>query len=111
MSDVMTPDGRDLEAARQGGDAGLAALGRISDRHAAVVRALCRQNVASGHGGDAEADDALQEPFIRAFQMLDRVEDPGKLRAWLYAIARRVCSEHRRSARRRSAHEAKGAGV
>ncbi len=107
----MNEDARDLSTARSGGADGHAAFARIYDRHAAVVLALCRQNVTRSAGGDAEADDALQETFIRAFRMLDRVEDPGQLRAWLYAIARRVCAERRRSAVRRSNHEARGAQV
>ena len=111
MKEVMNEDARDLSAARSGGADGHAAFARIYDRHAAVVLALCRQNVTRSAGGDAEADDALQETFIRAFRMLDRVEDPGQLRSWLYAIARRVCAERRRSAVRRSNHEARGAQV
>lgn len=111
MSDSMTPDARDLQAARQGGEAGALAFSRLYDRHAPVVLALCRRHVPRGQGGDAEADDALQETFIRAFQMLDRVDDPDHVRSWLYAIARRVCAERRRAAGRRQHHEAEGASV
>lgn len=107
----MNDDARDLSAARSGGRDGHAAFARIYDRHAAVVLALCRQHVTRSAGGDAEADDALQETFIRAFRMLDRVDDPAQLRAWLYAIARRVCAERRRAAARRVNHETRGAKV
>ncbi len=105
----MTPDARDLLAACHGGPNGHAAFARIYDRHSPVVLALCRQHVS--HRSDAEADDALQETFIRAFRMLDKLADPDQLRPWLYAIARRVCSERRRSAIRRARHEARGATV
>jgi RNA polymerase sigma-70 factor (ECF subfamily) len=111
MDGVMNEDARDLSAARSGGSDGHAAFARIYDRHAGVVLALCRQHVTRSAGGDAEAEDALQETFIRAYRMLDRVEDPGQLRAWLYAIARHVCAERRRSAARRMNHEARGAQV
>lgn len=111
MDGVMTPDARDLFAARGGGDAGAAAFASLYDRHAPVVRALCRRHVPVGRGGDAEADDALQETFIRAFQMLDRIEDPDRVRSWLYAIARRVCAERRRASARRVKHERGGATV
>ena len=47
----------------------------------------------------AEAEDATQETFIRAYRKLDKVEQAEKLRSWLYAIAGRVCSERSRSAR------------
>lgn len=105
----MNPDARDLTAALNGGADGQAAFARVYDRHAPVVRALCRQHV--GRRSEAEVDDALQETFIRAFTMLAKVEDPEKLRPWLYAIARRVCAERRRAGTRRSHHEATGVRV
>lgn len=111
MKGVMNDDARDLSAARAGGADGHAAFARIYDRHSPVVLSLCRQHVTRSAGGDAEADDALQETFIRAFRMMDRVEDPAQLRSWLYAIARHVCAERRRSAMRRDRHEARGAQV
>jgi len=98
----MSDDARDLAEARGGGDRGPGAheaFARIYDRHAAVVRALCRSKVS-----DTAADDLVQETFLRAFRMLDRVNEPdregGGLRSWLYAIARLVCREHARSTRR-----------
>lgn len=100
-------DARDLTAAAAGDHE---AFGRLYDRHAAVVLSLCRQAIASPpHVSDA--DDALQETFIRAYSMLDRLQHTaitrgeGGLRSWLYAIARRVCSERRRAASRRLHHE------
>ncbi len=87
----------DLTAA-QGGDP--QAFARLYDRHAAVVLSLCRRL------GSAEAEDAVQETFIRAYRMLDKVASPQKLRPWLYGIARFVCAEQRRAAHRRSKHEA-----
>ena len=89
-------EAQDLAAAQSGDEA---AFGRLYDRHAAVVLSLCRRLSL------AEAEDATQETFIRAHKLLWKVEDPDKLRPWLYAIARRVCSERCRSARRRAAHE------
>lgn len=86
----------DLAGARAGNDA---AFGRIYDRFAPVVLSLCRRHALS------EAEDATQETFIRAHRLLHKVEGPHKLRSWLFAIARRVCSERRRSARRRARHE------
>lgn len=90
-------DARDLAGA-QAGDA--EAFARLYDRHAGVVLSLCRQHASF------DPDDALQETFIRAYQRLGQVDEPGKLRSWLYAIARHVCSERRRAAGRRSRHEA-----
>lgn len=96
MAEVVNDDAGDLAAARRGDSA---AYGRLYDRHAAVVMSLCRRR------GLTEADDAAQETFIRAFAMLERVEEPGRFRSWLYGIARRVCSERRRAANRRIHHE------
>jgi RNA polymerase sigma-70 factor (ECF subfamily) len=51
----------------------------------------------------AEVDDVTQTVFLRALQRTDRLRRPGapgyNLRAWLYGIALRVVSEHRRWAR------------
>jgi RNA polymerase sigma-70 factor (ECF subfamily) len=102
-------DARDLAAAI-GGDH--TAFARLYDRHSAVVLSLCRRST----GGLGEAEDATQETFIRAFGMLDRLNGSltsgdaargsgGGVRSWLYAIARRVCSERRRASFRRSKHE------
>ncbi len=91
----MSDDARDLASARSGGPGAHQAFARIYDRHAPVVRALCRSRVS-----DTAADDLLQETFLRAFRLLDRVSDPTGLRSWLYAIARLVCREHARAARR-----------
>ena len=84
-------------AAAQAGDH--AAFARLYDRHAAVVLSLCRRLSL------AEAEDATQETFIRAYKLLHKVESANKLRPWLYGIARRVCSENTRSQRRRKHHE------
>lgn len=96
MSRPMDQSAGDLDAARRGNDA---AFARLYDRHAGVILALCRARAP----GDAE--DALQEVFIRAHAKLDEVDGPERLRAWLYGIARRVCSERNRARRRRTHHE------
>lgn len=101
IASQMSPDARDLEAARSGGPEAHAAFARIYDRHSPVVRALCRRHSPS----EAETDDALQETFLRAFRVLDRVSDATGIRSWLYQIAANVCSERRRAAKRRRKHE------
>lgn len=95
----MTSDAADLSAA-QAGDRD--AFARLYDRHAGVVLSLCRRLSTV-----PEADDALQETFLRAFRKLGQLRNPEYFRTWLYAIARRVCAERRRAAGRRSYHEAR----
>ena len=97
---MVTNDCTDLEAHRQGDPD---AFGRLYDRHSTVVMALCVRNAPSR--SFAEGEDALQETFTRAFKMLDRVNDCTRFRAWIYRIARYVCSERRRTERRRREHE------
>jgi RNA polymerase sigma factor (sigma-70 family) len=99
MTEAVNDDARDVSAARAG-DA--RAFARLYDRHAPVVHSLCRRAVPASLD---DADDALQETFIRAFRMLGKLDEPDGLRPWLYAIARRVCSERRRAAIRRRHHE------
>lgn len=103
-SSVNDDDARDVAAAKTGDHR---AFARLYDRHAPVVLSLCRQHMRSV----ADADDACQETFIRAFGMLHRLErgsldgNGDGVRSWMYAIARRVCSERRRASSRRIRHE------
>jgi len=91
----------DLLRARDGDQE---AFARLYDRHAAVVLSICRARLV--RAAPSEVDDACQETFIRAFGRLDQLEARGVFRSWLYAIARRVCSERARASRRRLRHEA-----
>jgi len=95
---VMRDDAGDLPAAAAG-DA--EAFARLYDRHAPVVLSLCRRQMWSRE----EAEDALQDIFLRAYPKLHEVTAPAKLRPWLYGITKRVCKERRRAARRRLRHE------
>ncbi len=96
ISTVERLEADDLAAAQAGDDD---AFARIYDRLGPVVLSLCRQRSLS------EAEDAAQETFIRAHRLLHKVENVGRLRPWIYAIARRVCSERTRASRRRARHE------
>ena len=93
----MSNDASDLSAALAGDRD---AFARLHERHAGVVLSLCRRC-----SNLTEAEDAMQETFLRAYSRLHQLERPEGLRSWLYAIARRVCSERRRSAERRNRHE------
>jgi RNA polymerase sigma-70 factor (ECF subfamily) len=99
MRDSVTGDGPLVALARDGDDD---AYARLFDRHAPVVMSFCRRDLRSS----ADAEDALQETFIRAHDRLAQLDDGAGFRPWLYAIARRVCSERRRALLRRRKHEA-----
>ena len=98
MDHTVNEDCTDLDAHRAGDRE---AFTRLVDRHGAVALALCRQHTATL----ADAEDACQEAFIRAHRKLHQVHDCTGFRSWLYAIAKLVCSERRRSAGRRARHE------
>jgi RNA polymerase sigma factor (sigma-70 family) len=57
----------------------------------------------SWRAGSAEAQDAAAETFLVTWRRLDNVPAGEAARVWLYATARRVIANQRRSARRRAA--------
>jgi RNA polymerase sigma factor (sigma-70 family) len=57
-------------------------------------------------GSASDAEDAVAEVFLTAWRRLDELSEGDATRVWLYATARRVMANQRRSSRRRSAlHE------
>jgi RNA polymerase sigma-70 factor (ECF subfamily) len=86
-----------LEAARRGEPR---ALRSVFDTHVEAVMRLCL--VSTGVDRDG-AKDLAQEVFVRAFRSLDTLSDPGRMRSWLFAIARNVCRD--RAARERRYRE------
>jgi RNA polymerase sigma-70 factor (TIGR02960 family) len=62
-------------------------------------------------GSLQDAEDALQESLLAAWQGLDAFEGRASIRTWLYRIATNRCLNALRSATRRSAKEWNMAGV
>jgi len=58
---------------------------------------------------DASLDDAVQEVFVIVHRRLAEFEGRSSIKTWLFGIVRNVSREARRSARRKSPHNAEGA--
>jgi RNA polymerase sigma-70 factor, ECF subfamily len=83
-------EARLLEAAQTGDQA---ALERLLEPHERALYALCRGILQ--HADDAE--DAVQETFLRALRALPGFRGEAALRTWLFRIAVRVCLDWKRA--------------
>ncbi len=78
------PDDAELFARARAGDA--AAFRAVFLRHGPAVRRLLAGLFRDAHA----ADEATQETFVRAHGALGSLRDAGRLRSWLFGIARIV---------------------
>ena len=66
------------------------AFGRLTEPYRRELIAYCYRLT----GTLTEAEDMVQECFLRAFKALDAFEGRASLRAWLYKIAHNLCLNH-----------------
>ena len=90
---------RQVVAAIMAGDP--AGLAEAYDRYAVPLYSYCRSMLRE----PADAADAVQDTFLVATAKLRGLRDPGKLRSWLYAVARNECLRRRRAGNALSALE------
>jgi RNA polymerase sigma-70 factor (TIGR02960 family) len=74
-----------LLAAARAGDSD--AFGQLVAPWRGEIQAYCYRLLGSLH----DAEDVLQEALVRAWRALDRYEDRGSVRPWLYKIATNRC--------------------
>jgi RNA polymerase sigma-70 factor, ECF subfamily len=73
----------------------------LFERHSARIHAFCLRRL----GTREEADDAVQQTYLKAFASVRGGVVPAFEKAWLYRIAENVCTDRLRSATRRRLHE------
>ena len=95
--DSETSEAQLIDRARAG-DAG--AFGQLVRTHAPIAK---RMAVLWGAG--AEADDVVQEAFVKAYAALARFREEGNFRAWLLSIVHNETRNALRSRGRRAARD------
>jgi RNA polymerase sigma-70 factor, ECF subfamily len=73
-------------------DAPRADVGELWRELAVPLRGFLRTRVR----GEADAEDLLQEVFVRIQRRLPELREPAKLQGWVYRIARNVVVDHYR---------------
>lgn len=85
-------------AVPDGGTRSADVLDEALERHRRELTGFCYRML----GSSSEADDAVQETFLRAWRAADGFEGRSSVRTWLYRIAHNVCVDMGRSPQRRA---------
>lgn len=81
---MATDEGGLVARAKAGDDE---AFGELVARHQRAMFAIARAYFAS----EADAEDSVQEAFVRAFESLSQLNDNTRFAAWLARITGNVC--------------------
>jgi RNA polymerase sigma-70 factor (ECF subfamily) len=85
MTERETPSDVELVAMAKAGDKD--AFGMLVERHESKVFGLCLKML----GNPEDAEDVLQEVFIKAYQALPGFREEARFSTWLYRIAHNAC--------------------
>jgi|SRR5581483_6570363 len=81
-----------VRAAQQGDRA---AFGALYEQYSRMVH-----GILLAHAPYSDADDLMQDVFVRALRQLPTLRDPAAFGGWLCSIARRAATDHARARRR-----------
>src|SRR5499427_4888847 len=90
-------DDREVVASIVAGDSD--GIARAYDAYAMPLYSYCRSLLRE----PADAADAVQDTFLIATAKVGSLRDPGKLRSWLFAVARNECYRRLRTVEATSA--------
>ncbi len=91
-TDVVSKFAEDLETARSIVSGDRAAFKDVYDRNATILYNLARRMA----GTTVEAEDIVQDTFVRAYQKINLFAGRSTLSSWLYRICINVGLEHLR---------------
>jgi RNA polymerase sigma-70 factor (ECF subfamily) len=86
-------------------DGNIEAFSRLVERH----YESCARFATRMLGNREDAEDALQETFLRAYGSLGRYQERDRFQAWLYRILVNQCRSMTRQRHRRNRHAMDGA--
>lgn len=85
----------DVELIRRWREGDGAAATQLVERHAPALARF-----VAGEGERNEAEEVVQDTFVRAFGAIDSFRGESAFRTWLFTIARRLLMDRRRAERR-----------
>jgi RNA polymerase sigma-70 factor (ECF subfamily) len=88
---------QEQELIRRCGENDRAAQRLLYDRFAPLLMAICRR-----YTGQQNAEDVMQESFIRVFQYLGQYRNEGSFEGWIRRVCVNTCIRHLEKAKRLS---------